>query len=565
MSEIQKALDDVFTTITTARKEDKTYVKEQFDKISSDSADQITKLNLLQEANKTKNAQIKKFEDQLEGLEKRMARTFSGKEIDAVSDFDKEYMDAKKNHLLHNTPVERDLNVKYVTEKLKSYLPYLSTENRLEVAKGYVTKTYQEGTAPDGGFFVIPSTSPDQIVRRFETSPIGAFATRMPTTTLQKRFFINDTLTGATTQTGELQTLLPAATATFGEIIITAHKMKQIQIASNEILQDPIVNFDTIIMDKIDQRFTLDENNLFVNGTGSQEARGILDYPEWGGAAVQFGNDNNYQRAALETIQSGSATGITYDGLINIQNALVAFTAQANSGTDNDPQLYEANARWMAQRETWGNVLRLKDTQDRPLFIMQDLLRDGAPPGILLGKPVVFAANIPAVSAGSGAKVMLYGDFRSAYTILDRLGMQVIRDIYTQASEGAVRWIVYKRMGAALTNYQALKVLQLEPFSAPLAIQAKAITSQHIQNIEDARRIAAEELAKESMDVDKQSLIETAKVELKKDKSFMKVLDSAKKEAVEKTSTKYKESKKRQSLDKSKKIADAEIKTYQHS
>lgn len=520
---------------------------DKFAKIEKSTADAIEKLTKIEISQKAFEDSEKKKEDQILALEKRLARGVSAGEVKGLSDFDIQYSQETRKHLRQNAyRIPDELQIKKVAHEIKKFAPTLSQE---ELA--IVTKTYQEGFLQDGGFFVVPEYSPEQVIRRFETSPIRQFATTITSSTLNMRFFINDGLTGATNQAPELTLQTPAATAQFGELTITAHVQQIIQLASNEILQDPLISFEQLNMDKINQSFALNENQLFMTGDGVNEATGLLTYTPWTGAAVQIGDDSNYTRESLEYIQSGSTTGLTYDGLVNIQNALVASTAQANSASDNNPNAYAANARFFFNRTTWGDVLKLKDTQDRPLFQLQNLLRDGASPiGILLGQPVTFLSGMPQTSSGVDSPVAFYGDMRTAYTITDRLGMQIIRDIYTQAASRAVRWIAYKRMGAALTNYQSLKVLSLNAFSNPLLIQTNAITASHVQNIEDAKRIAAEEIAAENLASDKESLIAAEKEKLRNDKSFMSKIETAKAEALKLTSESDKASAKSENLKK---------------
>ena len=544
--EIEK-LGHGLKTVGDLHKESSVESNDKFAKIEKSTANAIEKLNEIELSQKAFEDSAKKREDQILALEKRLARGISAGEAKGLSEFDINYAQEARKHLrLPNYTIDPDLQLKKIAQDIKKFAPTLS-QDELAV----VTKTYQEGFLQDGGFFVVPEYSPEQIIRRFETSPIRQFATTITSSTLNMRFFINDGLTGPTVQAPELTAITPGATAQFGELTITAHVQTIEQIASNEILQDPLISFEQLNMDKINQSFALNENQLFMTGDGVNEATGLLTYAPWTGAAVQIGDDSNYTRESLEYIQSGSTTGLTYDGLVNIQNALVASTAQANSASDNNPDAYAANARFFFNRTTWGDVLKLKDTQDRPLFQLQNLLRDGASPiGILLGQPVTFLSGMPQTSSGVDSPVAFYGDMRTAYTITDRLGMQIIRDIYTLAQARAVRWIAYKRMGAALTNYQSLKVLSLNAFSNPLLIQTNAITASHVQNIEDAKRIAAEEIAAENLAVDKEALIAGEKAKLLKDKDFMSKIEKAKAEALKLTSESNKESVKSENLKK---------------
>jgi HK97 family phage major capsid protein len=59
----------------------------------------------------------------------------------------------------------------------------------------------------------------------------------------------------------------------------------------------------------------------------------------------------------------------------------------------------------------------------------------------------------------SNALALVYGDFSIGYTVVDRLGFRVIRDVYT--SKPKIKFYTTKRTGGAVTNFQALKIQKL--------------------------------------------------------------------------------------------------------
>ena len=59
---------------------------------------------------------------------------------------------------------------------------------------------------------------------------------------------------------------------------------------------------------------------------------------------------------------------------------------------------------------------------------------------------------------GSVVKPIAFGDFRSHYTVGNRLDMQVQRDDLTQAGTGIVRFWFRQRFGGQATNLEAMKV-----------------------------------------------------------------------------------------------------------
>lgn len=522
-----EAINEFKSLVIEARKTDHQKNESEFKKLADASADALEKINAAEAERKGISDYQKKLETQLETLEKQLGRTMTSKTESAWSDARVEFNHQVKMYLKtgNEAVITPEIKKVFLGECFKKTMPWMKEEDLNTI----VNKTYQEGVNPLGGFFVLPEYSTTRVGKAYETSPMRQYATVDTTQSNNKTYWIDDNLTGETSQTGELQSMGTASTPEYGKLRIFVHKTTLPQNTSLEELEDASINIEDQIMSKIDQRFTLKTNQLFISGNGVSEARGVLDYGKWGGAAVQIGNDANYQRGALEYIQSGSATGLTYNGLINLQNSLVANTVQSNSSMPNNSQLYDANAVFMMHRTTWAEVLKLTDTQDRPLIQMQNLLETGNL-GILLGKPVVFAADIPQISAGVGTSPIIYGDF-SGYAIVDKLGLQIIRDIYTQAEDGLINYWAHLRVGGGLINYQSLKVLELAAFTTPPPLMITSLKSQHVQMIEDAKAQAMDEVIKEALAVEKDKMVAEHKKSLLKDKTFMDALQAAKKEA----------------------------------
>jgi len=56
---------------------------------------------------------------------------------------------------------------------------------------------------------------------------------------------------------------------------------------------------------------------------------------------------------------------------------------------------------------------------------------------------------------GAGALCAVYGDFSRGYTIVDGVGLTVLRDPFT--SKGFVTFYTTKRVGGDVTNFDAIK------------------------------------------------------------------------------------------------------------
>ena len=104
---------------------------------------------------------------------------------------------------------------------------------------------------------------------------------------------------------------------------------------------------------------------------------------------------------------------------------------------------------------TVDQLLQLKDLNDNFLINFQQI-KEGTDL-ILLGKPVRFADDMQAPATDSLS--LAYGDFRVGYTIVDRLGMRVLRDPFTD--KPFIKFYATKRVGGDVTNYESIKLLKL--------------------------------------------------------------------------------------------------------
>ena len=72
----------------------------------------------------------------------------------------------------------------------------------------------------------------------------------------------------------------------------------------------------------------------------------------------------------------------------------------------------------------------------------------------ILGYPYVEATDMPDI--GAGAYPIAFGDFRRAYMIVDRVALAVLRDPFTQATTGNVRYIARRRVGGQVVQAEAI-------------------------------------------------------------------------------------------------------------
>jgi HK97 family phage major capsid protein len=186
------------------------------------------------------------------------------------------------------------------------------------------------------------------------------------------------------------------------------------------------------IGDKLGDRFARAEGITYTTGNGVGRPRGILTYPNVTTAGV-------YQDNTVERINLGNASAITADGLIRLQNSV--------------KQNFQGNSNFIMNRTTYGAVMLLKDGQGQYLFNNIPNSRGVFEPG-LLGKPVFFGTTMPTVAAN--ALSVAYGDFREGYCIVDRVGMTMLPDPYSQ--QGFLIVKARKRGGGGVINFDAFKI-----------------------------------------------------------------------------------------------------------
>lgn len=297
-------------------------------------------------------------------------------------------------------------------------------------------KDLVEGSNPDGGYFITPERSSMIMRRIFETSPVRTVANVVTTSSNSMEFIIDDDEPDAG-WVGEVEARSDTDTPQVGLKTIVVHEVYAQPRASQRMLDDAGFDLEGWLQGKVTRKFGRLENTAFVTGNGSKKPKGFLSYPAWAVAGT-------YERDALEQITSTGTAGALdeADDLISLQCSLI--------------EDYQMEAVWGMTRETFCDVIKLKDT-DGQYLLNPRVLYEGAEK-ILLGKPVVIMQDMPEVAAA--ALAVVYGNFMEGYTIVDRFGVRVLRDPYT--SKPYVRFYSTKRVGGDVTNYEAIKILKIK-------------------------------------------------------------------------------------------------------
>jgi HK97 family phage major capsid protein len=292
---------------------------------------------------------------------------------------------------------------------------------------GIEVKAMSTDVNPDGGYLVRPELSSNVIDRIFETSPVRGLANVEQTGAKSIDVLIDDQ-EAAARWVGEGASGGQTGTPQLGQKSLVAHKIEADPRLTTEMIQDSYLDVEAWLAGKVADKFARTQNTAFVNGTGVGQPRGFLTYPAQSSGGT-------YERGALHQVNMGAAAALTANGLIDVQNALKEF--------------YQPSAVWGMKRTTFGAALKLKGNDN--YFFSPVLLRDGQASMQLLGKSVVFMDDMPAVAAN--ALSIVYADWRSFYTIVDRVGLQVLRDPFT--NKGFITYYTTQRVGGDVTSFDA--------------------------------------------------------------------------------------------------------------
>lgn len=202
---------------------------------------------------------------------------------------------------------------------------------------------------------------------------------------------------------------------------LTPKELKALLTPRKTLLEDSIFNLEEYLQRKTAEKFAKAEGLAFISGAGTAfRPQGLLTH------------------AGVAEVKTGSGTAVTADGIINLCYAL--------------PAPYAVNGKFLMNRKTVGLIRLFKDTTNQ--YIWQPSYQAGQP-ATLLGYPIVEAVDMPDV-AGAAYPIM-FGDFKAAYQIIDRIDIEVQRLVEVYATQGLVGFLFRKRVDAGVVLAEAIR------------------------------------------------------------------------------------------------------------
>ncbi len=329
------------------------------------------------------------------------------------------------------TKLERPILGKHESDKTEPF----SSERKeavihyLRKGEGFLTpqeiKLLATDSDPDGGYWMTSEISQQAIQKVYETSPMRNIATveTISTDALEIPEDLNEADSGwASERSARPETSTPQ----IGVRRIPVHELYAMPKATQTLLDDSRIDVESWLSVKIADKMVRIENSAFINGDGVGKPRGILTYLP--------GTTNPGQ---VQQVNSGNASSLTADGLRSL-----FYTLKGS---------YIPNARWLMSRSAIEEVSKLKDSAGS--YIWQPGFQEGEPQ-TLLGHPIERMEDMPQVAANSMS--VAFGDFRQAYTIVDRMGLRVLRDPFS--SKPFVLFYTTKRTGGDVANFEAFAI-----------------------------------------------------------------------------------------------------------
>lgn len=299
--------------------------------------------------------------------------------------------------------------------------------------KGDIQSSLNKGADDEGGYLAPIEWDRTITDKLIEVSPMRQIATvqTISGAGFKKLYNLHGTGSG---WVGETAARPETATPEFGAQTFVPGELYANPAATQQLLDDSEVNLEAWLAGEVEAEFAYQEGLAFVSGNGTNKPKGFLTYVA--GAA----NAADNPLGAIQVTAAAGAAAVTTDELIDLVYSLPGVLAQ--------------NARFVTNRNTLSRVRKLKDGDGN--YIWQPSLQAGQPQQ-LMGHPVTEMAAMPNVAAG--AVPIAFGDFRRGYLIVDRTGVRVLRDPYT--NKPYVMFYTTKRVGGGVKDPQAIKALKM--------------------------------------------------------------------------------------------------------
>jgi len=280
-------------------------------------------------------------------------------------------------------------------------------------------KSLVVGTDAAGGYLAPEQFGSELIKLLRQYSPIRQYA-KVITIGAPEIKYPRRTGSTAATWTGETADRTGSEMA-FEQIGLTPYELATFTDVSNQLLEDNIYNLEGELLSDFAESFGITEGLAFVKGSGTAQPFGLMT------------------ATGIAQIVTGNATGFNSAGGASPADVIIGMFHKL-------PGVHAQNGAWLMNRNTLGLIRTWKDGMGR--YLVADPISEGAAT-TLLGRPIVEMIDMDDV--GANKYPIVFGDLQG-YRIVDRVGLSVLRDPFSLATKGQVRFHARKRVGADVTH-----------------------------------------------------------------------------------------------------------------
>ena len=242
---------------------------------------------------------------------------------------------------------------------------------------------------------------------------------------------------------GETESRPETGTPTLQLQKFPTHEIYANPAATQTVLDDGEVDIAAWLANEVGVEFAEEEGEAFIDGNGDNRPRGLI-----GGydpvANASFSNSNPRLGYITTGVSGGFPDGGSPDS--NPADALIDLIYTVN-------RRFRQNGSWLMNDLTLSSIRKFKDGDGN--YIWQPSLQVGTP-ALLLGYPINIDDFMDDIAADSFS--VAYGDFRRCYLIVDRSGVRVLRDPFT--NKPYVHFYTTKRVGGGIQDFEAVKLLK---------------------------------------------------------------------------------------------------------
>jgi HK97 family phage major capsid protein len=308
---------------------------------------------------------------------------------------------------------QQDTKVTLSAEYPDAFFDYVASRGQ------NVSAALYEGSSPAGGY-AVPITVDDQIVPLAPNEmAVRQLAFVIPTA-MDIKFPVKNSFSTATAKAETAA--FTESELTLAQFTLSAYMAGVLGEVSWELAQD-VPSFQASVVDDMILAQQMYEENLYINGTGTGQAQGLIGNVGAGGTYELDSNSN----------------AVTINGTLSLMGQLNA--------------VYWKNASWLMQRQT--SIILRKAQAEANLFFPAFTSVNGQ--DYLHGHPIQYSEYMPAAARGTAP--VLFGDFKRGYLIGDRGGSGINVKVLDQplASQGLLQLLCYRRTDGRVRRSEAIQ------------------------------------------------------------------------------------------------------------